>query len=273
MIDVADIPVVESWLYGRPKRTQRAYLKDVEQAFAWLGRPMADVLLPDLQAYQTHLFGHCRQAASTVKRKTNALRSLFKFAHDQGLIERNPCMGLRSPKVAQRIDDKLLDKGQVRVVIAAAKPGRNQALLMFLYAVGCRVSEACGVTWKDITPKPDGSAVARLLGKGDKWRSVKVPAAVWAAVKELRGDAGSLDRVFGISERWAQEIARTAGYKAGAEIAVTPHTFRHCNASHAIEAGAPLPVVRDSLGHSSIAVTDIYAHSNPEQSSSDYLGL
>lgn len=272
-MDTQTVEFIESWLYGRPKTTQKVYLSSICRAFEWMNVGLSGVTLQDLQDYQAELFHHRRLKTATVAANMRAVCSFLAFAADEGWIPRNPAKNLKVPKVNRRIDDKVLSHDEVNAAISAAKAGRDQTLLKFLYAVGCRVSEACSVTWKDIKPKPDGVAVVDILGKGDKWRSVRIPASVWNEMQALRGDADPLDRVFPISVRWAQEIAKNAGYGAKLHDGLTPHKFRHSNASHAIEAGAPLPVVRDSLGHSSIAVTDIYAHSNPEQSSSDYLGL
>ena len=263
--------VLEHWLYGRPRATQKIYLRHVQAALEWMDlEDIRDIELVDLQDYQSHLFHTLHQASATVNGKMAALRSLLRFAHEQEIIARNPAIALKSPKVHSNLHERILTPEQVQAIIACANEGRDQALLVFLYATGCRVSEACGLLWKECRTLPNGVGVVRLLGKGDKWRSVRVPAVPWSRVLALASDPRLYDEVFGIRSSQARNIMKAAAIKAGHPSA-SPHWLRHCNASHSIEAGAPLPVVRDSLGHSNISITNIYAHSNPDESSGDYL--
>ena len=110
----------------------------------------------------------------------------------------------------------------------------------------------------------------------------------WSALSAIREDAAADDFVF----QSRQEVSRQGYYKGtrldtttifrivreAAKRAsvpnwfeVSPHWLRHCHGSHAIDRKAPLTVVRDTLGHSNIAVTNEYAKARPDQSSSHYL--
>ncbi|MBE7384412.1 MAG: tyrosine-type recombinase/integrase [Leptolyngbya sp. SIO1E4] len=272
--ELSNTKIIEQWLYGRPRRTQDAYLRDVTQAMNfWDNPPLEAISLGCLQSYQTYLIEVLHLRAGSVKRKISSLRSLLKFAHEQEFIPRNPAIALRSPKVHENLHERILSPQQVRAIIAAAKPGRDRALLLLTYAIGARISEVCGILWKDFTPKPDGTAVVRLLGKRDKWRSVRVPAVVWSEIEALRGDASDEGRVFGLAPRQAHDVKKAAVLKSGAPAEASLHWLRHSAASHSLEAGAPIHVVRDSLGHASIQTTDKYLHSSPEESASDYLNL
>ncbi|MEO1444775.1 MAG: tyrosine-type recombinase/integrase [Cyanobacteria bacterium J06635_11] len=265
--------IIEQWLYGRPKTTQEAYLRDATLCLRFLGDPLlGSITLEDLQRYQSHLIEvrHCKPR--TVNRKLSALRTLLKFAHEQEFIPRNPAVALRSPKIHESFQERILTREQVRVILDAAPAGRDQALLSFVYITGCRVSEACQLLWKDISPKTDGSAVVRLLGKRDKWRSVRLPKQVWHLFEALRGNALDDDLVFGLARRQAHDVMKAAATKAGVPDA-SMHWLRHSLASHALDAGAPISVVRDTLGHASIQTTDKYLHSNPDESAGDYLDL
>ncbi len=272
-MDAKTVRLIESWLYGRPRSTQKTYLSAIERALKWMGKPFERVDLLDLQAYQSELFHHRRLRTNTVVSQMRAIASFFAFAVEEGYIEVNPCRNLRVPKRTQAINERILSKPQIQAIITSATTARDEALLAFLYGTGCRVSEAVGVLWKDFSELPDGRALVRLLGKGDKWRSVHVPKVVWERIAALRGDAADDAKVFDLKVRRAQQVVKDAVDRAKAPKDASAHWFRHSNASHAIEAGAPLPVVRDSLGHSNISVTNVYAHSNPEQSSSDFLNL
>ena len=266
--------IIAEWLYGRPKSTQEVYLQGATLGLKFLGNPkLENIALGDLQRYQSHLIEVRHLKPRTVNKKMSALRSLLRFAYEQDYIPRNPAVALRSPKVHENLHERILTPEQVRGIIAAAAPGRDCALLLFAYATGCRVSEACGVLWKDFSPKPDGAAVVRLLGKRDKWRSVRLPASVWVDVAALRDGASDDASVFGLNRQQAHDIIKAAALKANAPAEVSFHWLRHSNASHSLDAGAPISVVRDSLGHASVQTTDKYLHSNPDESAGDYLEL
>lgn len=278
MEPIGTTELIEQWLYGRPEKTQKAYLSDVLSALKFMGHPDLDELgLGDLQVYQTHLFHERSLEVSTVRRKVASLRSLLRFAQEQGHIDRNPSVALRSPKDNRTIDDKILTREQVQAVIDAASYDHNHAMLRFLYASGARSSEMCdptkGLRWGRCKQQPDGSATIRLLGKGDKWRTNVLPALVWTEVVRLRRLTDTADdRVFRLGVNRLEEVFKAAAAKAGCPQA-TPHWFRHSIISHLIEAGMPLPAVRDFAGHSNISTTNIYAHASPEQNPGNYLKL
>ncbi|MCX5985045.1 MAG: tyrosine-type recombinase/integrase, partial [Chloroflexi bacterium] len=75
----------------------------------------------------------------------------------------------------------------------------------------------------------------------------------------------------GIKQVW--RIVRRAAIEAGLTAKVSPHWLRHAHASHALDRGAPIHLVRDSLGHSSIATTNRYLHARPTEHSERFLTL
>lgn len=270
----SDTEILEQWLYGLAAGTQRTYLRDAERALRWMGGPaISGITLGQLQGYQAHLISDRHDAPATVCRKMSALRSLLRFAHEQGWIDRNPALALKSPKVHNNLHERTLTPEQVEAICNAATTDRNRAFLRLAYATGARISELCNLLWKDCTVKPDGSAVVRLLGKRDKWRSVRVPKAAWFWVGRLRNGAPDDAKVFGVKTRQASDITKAAVLKSGGPPEASTHWFRHSTASHSLDAGAPISVVRDTLGHSSVAVTDRYLQGNPDKSAGDYLKL
>ena len=271
---VSDVEILEQWLYGRAPLTQKVYLRDVERALRWLDSPsIEEISLGQLQQYQSHLISDRHDAPATVNRKMSALRSLLRFSHEQGWIDRNPALALKSPKVHNNLHERTLTVEQVEAICNAATTDRNRAFLRLAYATGARISELCNLLWKDCKPKIDGSAVVWFLGKREKWRSVHVPTSAWFWVGRLRNGAPDDQRVFGVKVRQASDITKAAVLKAGAPAEASTHWFRHSTASHSLDAGAPISVVRDTLGHSSVAVTDRYLQGNPDKSAGDYLKL
>src|ERR1019366_9442187 len=139
---------------------------------------------------------------------------------------------------------------------------------------GMRVSELCGLCWRDLQANSDGGQVT-VLGKGAVTRAVKIPASVWKLVSGLRGaNAEPGDPVFcsrkkgngGVLRPLAVlRVVRQAAARAGIELPVSPHWFRHAHASHALDRGAPIHLVQTTLGHASITTTGRYLHARPQR--------
>jgi site-specific recombinase XerD len=87
----------------------------------------------------------------------------------------------------------------------------------------------------------------------------------------MRGKAPAEARVFPITERRINYIVKAAAERAGINPAISAHWLRHAHASHAIDEGAPITLVSQTLGHADLKTTSIYAHAKPNDSSSRYL--
>jgi integrase/recombinase XerD len=167
-----------------------------------------------------------------------------------------------------------LNRSQVNQLIAAPDPAsplfsRDVAILELLYASGLRASELCDLKLRDANLQV---GCVRVLGKGMKERIVPMGrAAAEAAGRYLaecrpRLDRRASDRLF--LSRTGKPLDRVAlwllveryGRKSGLLKSVSPHTLRHCFATHLIGGGADLRVVQELLGHSDIATTQIYTH-------------
>jgi site-specific recombinase XerD len=77
--------------------------------------------------------------------------------------------------------------------------------------------------------------------------------------------------VFPISERRINQLIKAAAKRAGVNQAASAHWFRHAHASHAIDNGAPITLVSQTLGHADLKTTSVYAHARPNESSSRFL--
>ena len=144
-------------------------------------------------------------------------------------------------------------------------------MLEVAYFSALRVSELAGLTWSQVIPRETGEAQLAIVGKGDKPRNILIPADLAAALRELRGDASGSARVFPITERRINYIVKATAKRAGINPAVSAHWLRHAHASHAIDEGAPITLVSQTLGHADLKTTSVYAHARPNDSSSRYL--
>ena len=118
-----------------------------------------------------------------------------------------------------------------------------------------------------------------VFGKGRKTRVVRLPASVWRDLLELRDNALDDEPIFRSRKRGhltpmqVLRIVKAAAKRAKLPAGVSPHWMRHAHASHALERGATVALVQQTLGHASVATTGRYLHARPSESSSRYLPL
>ena len=151
--------------------------------------------------------------------------------------------------------------------------------MRLLYAAGVRVSEVCGLKWRDVQSRGEAGQIT-VYGKGGKTRFVLLSADTWQELIVLRGETDSDVPVFPsrkgqghLSAAQVHRIVKAAAGRAGVDVPVSPHWLRHAHASHALDRGCPIHLVQATLGHASVATTGKYLHARPEDSSSRYLGV
>ncbi|MEY3407732.1 MAG: site-specific tyrosine recombinase XerD, partial [Actinomycetota bacterium] len=213
----------------------------------------------DLVEYQKHLSAPTEKlAASSINRMLAAVRGLHKFAvlerwHtiDLGAELASIRVGARLPKALSVSDTVSL----IEVYAAKDEPLaiRDTAILEFLYGTGARISELVNLRLHDLLPE----GAVRLMGKGRKERLVPIGST---AVQKL--DAylvrvrpnllkDSTDLVF--LNRSGKSLSRQAAFKIVSQAAqaanltsdVSPHTLRHCYATHLLQGGADVRVVQE----------------------------
>ncbi|MDN5858689.1 MAG: site-specific tyrosine recombinase XerD [Pseudonocardia sp.] len=214
-------------------------------------------------------------AASSAARALAAVRGLHRFAARDGLVADDvasavtpPALPLKLPR-ALTIDD--VDQLLAGCIGTGPAPLRDRALLELLYSTGARISEAVGIDRDDLDV--EGRTVL-LRGKGGKQRIVPVGRPALAAVDAYlvrarptlaargTGSPALLLNARGarLTRQSAWHALRAAADNAGLAAAVSPHTLRHCFATHLLAGGADVRVVQELLGHASVATTQIYTH-------------
>ncbi|MBM6698984.1 site-specific tyrosine recombinase XerD [Bifidobacterium pullorum subsp. saeculare] len=280
---------------GLARATVAAYGSDLGRYTAWLegrGRGgMAEVTRDDVEAYVASLDAAGESARSKARRLAS-LHEFHRFAAAQRLVADDVSAAIKAPKGARRLPDVLSVDEVARLLDAVPVPAdgedgpaadpvmlRDKALLEFLYATGCRVSEACGANLEDVDL--DG-ALARLMGKGSKQRLVPVGGCACQALRRyLRAGRPALlarakakapeRRALFLNKRGARmsrqsvwEVVKAAGERARLGKPLHPHTLRHSFATHLIQGGADVRTVQELLGHASVTTTQIYTHVSPE---------
>lgn len=223
-------------------------------------------------------------APSSIARRVVSVRSLHLFAEEEQLTAGNPAAEIVVPK-QPRLLPKALSVAEVERLLAApdrdtAVGLRDAVLLELLYSTGARISELCVLDRDDVSALlSDPNAGLLLRGKGGKERIVPVGSFARQALEaylvrarpELagvgRGEPALLLNQRGrrLSRQSAWGTLQHAASVADIGAEVSPHTLRHCFATHLLEGGADLRVVQELLGHASVTTTQIYTLVTIEQ--------
>jgi integrase/recombinase XerD len=272
-----DERIIDLWVHGRSVGTIRAYRADVARFRRAVRKSLAEVTLADIQSFADGL--DATLAPATKHRCLSAVKSLYAFAHRIGVLRFDVARPLRLPVLRDRLSERILAEEEVRRMLARERHPRDHALLALLYVSAVRVSECCALKWRDLHERSGGAGQVTVMGKGGKTNAILIPASVWSKVVALRGEASEDDPVFRsrkgrhLHPTQARRIVRRAAKRAGIEKPVSPHWMRHASASHALDRGAPLHVVQQTLGHASVATTGRYLHVRPGESAGDYLDV
>lgn len=264
--------LLDLWLHGKSKNTVDGYRRYAERFFSHVNKPLVDVTLMDFQLWVMTLRGSDNSKRVAV----GAIKSLFSFAKQLGVVSANMSVLIKSPKVKNRLAERILTQEEVQSLINSTKNERDRTLVRLLYFAGLRVSELCGLKWRDLKARGDGGQIT-VFGKGEKTRTVLVGAGIWREISGLKGDVKHDDPVF-VSAKGGHlcrsmvfHIVKNAANCAGIEGNVSPHWLRHSHASHSLDRGAPIHLLQKTLGHSSVAITERYLHARPTDSSGLYL--
>ncbi len=269
-----DEKAISLWLHSKAKHSQRAYTLDIDRFRAFTRKALPAVTLEDLQRFADSLSG---LAPASQKRILAAVKSLLTFCLKIGYCPFNVGAALTVRKTKNTLAERILPHEDVARIIEREDNPRNHALLRFLYETGCRVSELCGIAWRDVQPRDGGLAQVTVFGKGDKTRHVLISKRLYRELNRLRGavpeDAPLFPSKTGrpLDQPAVFRVIQAAAQRAGIEQAVSPHWFRHAAASHALDNGCPISLVKEQLGHSSLEVTSAYVHARPTDGLFKYL--
>jgi integrase/recombinase XerD len=302
---------------GLAQATVKAYEADVRAYLDWLDDHgivnLQDVTSQDVENYVASLDQEGQSPRSKARRLAS-IHEFHKFALSQGETFDDVSARVKAPKSGDHLPD-VLSVDEVARLLDAATPAsldvsglpadpvalRDKALLEFMYATGCRVSEACGADLNDVDYD---ERVVVLTGKGSKQRLVPLGQyAIDALRKYIEAGRPQLEAKAaksktrssrtagspagrGVTERRAiflnkrgrrisrqtvWEVVKQAGERAHIAKPLHPHTLRHSFATHLIEGGADVRTVQELLGHASVTTTQIYTHVSPQNLIETYL--
>lgn len=260
------------------RHTLIAYEEDLRQFLEYLTQQYE---MPDaLQAKPLHIRSWLADLsvrglkARSVNRKLSCVRSFFAYVRRSGALSRDPCRDIRLLKVPRRLPVQVEERGMRTLLEDLTFPegltgSTERTILEVLYGAGLRISELLQLQERDLDFR---TATLRVMGKGGKERVIPLGPPLVARLRahlELQASAG-LPAGFVIQPaaggqmhpRTAYAIVRrylslvTTSEKRG------PHVLRHSFATHLTDRGADIGAVRELLGHSSLAATQIYTHNS-----------
>ena len=268
---------------GRSKNTVTNYRVDLEQFREYLLRQgILDVSGIDSQSVRVYLsniigFGIAKSSAA---RKLSAVRGFISWLSSREILEYGVAAGLKGPKLPSSLPRALSYEETEKLLVEGPENGkhyqRDRLILELLYGSGLRVSELIDLNWENIETD---QRMIRVLGKGSKERLVPFGPSVKELLEDwsLLSKEGTKGPLF-VSEKGAERLTvrtvhrlvQRAALRVGI-YGVSPHTLRHCFATHLLERGAPLRVVQELLGHESIAATQRYLSITAEQMKRSYM--
>ena len=258
---------------GLSVQTVKSYLDDLKQFFMLFPdyKEVNDISGTDLKLFLADQISQGRSISTALRRLSSTKGFLLFLKKDGYFYEEIP--EIESPKKPSRLPT-CLSLEEVELLLDApdmTKPSgiRDKAMLELMYASGLRVSELISLKRKNINLK---KCIVTVFGKGAKER--KVPVGEFAMdyvvkyINEVRGknkNSGS-EYLFlnkngdPISRQYFFMQIRKYAEQVGIDKVISPHTLRHCFATHMLEGGAKLRAVQEMLGHTNIATTQIYTH-------------
>ena len=262
--------------------TITAYERDLNRFITYLqttsARDVSGLSTEIIQEFQPWL-SSTTLSDNSIARTLASVRGFLNFLSNEEILRSDIDIIFTPTKLGFRLP-KALSVGQTLKLVEVLSHSevlldmRDYALIEFLYSTGARVSEAVTL---DVNQVNFDENVVVLTGKGNKTRLVPLGSKAKAALERYLVRArphlmkSPTSRVFlnksgkDLSRTSAFNVIQRAAKLSNIDIPVSPHTLRHCFATHLLDGGADLRVVQELLGHQSIATTQIYTKVSMEK--------
>ncbi|MGL4502602.1 MAG: tyrosine-type recombinase/integrase, partial [Planktothrix sp.] len=266
--------LLEMWLHNKSVGTVQIYRRVWNQFFRFSQKSIQAITVSDLMTWVEAISPTLKPA--TVKSKLYAIKSLLSFANRVGYTPFNVGAVIKPPSVAAGIHRKCLQPAQIKAMAGSVESIRDSLLIRLGYLAGLRASEIAGLTWSCLH-----NGILTLVGKGGKERSIRLPEAIsndllkFKPVNARDNSPMFISRVKKghLNRSSITRIIKQAAIKAGESDKVSAHWLRHSHAYNALQSGVSVTLIRDTLGHSSLATTSQYLAISPEDSSAMALSI
>ena len=260
--------------------TQKAYCDDLDSFEAFLGEASFEVTLEEVAYFQIRSWVVFMVDAGlsnvSVNRKIASLKAFYKFLLKTKQISVNPLVKHRALKVPKNVQLPFSEKemnslGDSFYECLEFDVLRNKLMVELFYATGVRRAELINLKCKDVSI---GNATIKVLGKRDKERIVPLLSSVVDLVKFYTSKRASLEVIedsdffflnskgLKLSQSFVYRTINSYFSNVSEKVKKSPHVLRHTFATHMLNNGADLNSIKELLGHSSLASTQVYTNSS-----------
>lgn len=268
-------------------RTQEIYRKVLDNYLEFCGGEFGtDILTPALiRGYEVHLLDDCSESPRTVNLHLSVLSSFCKFLMKQGVLESNPVHLIARPKQEKRLPAFYREESMKEYFRQTAgtpeygtyKAQLSRLIVSILYGTAMRRSELIGLRIRDYDKS---RRVLKIRGKGDKMREIPLISSLneelllyLQSVEEKFGSIGAGEEPLLRTEKGGalypvyvdRAIKQELGAVEGISGKKSPHVLRHTLATELLNDGTDLNSIKELLGHSSLAATQVYTHNTAEK--------
>lgn len=260
-------------------KTVISYQKDLQQFQDFLHNDLIagdDVTSRHVRAWLVDLINKKKLSPSSIRRKLSALNTYFNWLQKRGGIKVNPAKGITSLKLPKRVPQYLTNRSaegmmqELQSNIQDWKDRRNYLIIELLYSAGIRRQELIDLEWTDID---HGRKFITVLGKGKKERNIPVAQHLVEQLEDYKkvvkehfdyipNSIFVTDKGTKLYPKFVYNVVKRSLTKFSTLQKRSPHVLRHTFATHLLNNGADLNDIKELLGHSSLASTQVYTHNS-----------
>ena len=267
-------------LYLQVKKLEHYSEDTLKNYFYTLGKfesiirkPVATINKSDIRYFLANEYSNMK--ASTLNNKISCLKAFFQWLEDEDIIPKNPARLIKGTKLPKRLRNSLTIEELERLRLEC-KDVRERAIVEFLFATGCRITEVINTNISDLNLYDN---TLKVIGKGDKERIVCFNDKTRLHLKNYIDTRKDVNPALFISSRFPfnrigkrgiEVIISKLGKRAGIKRPVFPHLLRHTMATLGLQSGANLTTIQHLLGHTVPSTTQIYAEQSIDNIKHEY---
>lgn len=263
--------------------TIRSYQDDLSHFFQYLSGQFGEIPLHEISASFVRSWlaslKESNMSSKSINRKISSLKSFFKYQLRTGVLKQTPMTHIISPKTGKRLPAFVEQKDMDTLFSQVEFPGdwqgqTDKLLLSIFYNTGIRLSELINLQESQVN---FGNRTIKVLGKGNKERIIPISESLAALIKayslEKQSGERQYDNKYLLVNPKGKKLYPKYAYLAVKKYLTgittidrkSPHILRHTFATHLTNSGADLNSVKELLGHSSLASTQVYTHNSIEK--------
>ena len=260
--------------------TVTAYKKDLESflEFALAEFEYTEIATVNYSVIRSWIIALVNNGVSnrSVNRKISSLKTYYKFLLKTKQIEVSPLVKHKALKTSRKVQVPFSEK-EINEVLELLQEAegfegvRNKLIVELFYTTGMRRAELVNLKMSSVS---EGSKTIKVLGKRNKERIIPLLATVIKTIEQYKAERSKLEKIkdsdylllttkgVKIYETLVYRVINSYFSTASEKVKKSPHILRHSFATHLLNEGADLNAVKELLGHSSLASTQVYTHSS-----------